>query len=128
MCFITDHEAVTDLLSSFFRRHLPSPLPSYTPPSFSSALETVATLFDAPQVRLRNPRNPESYSSLSSAEKEEVRVDLERMKGYEQEWMQKPLLAGAEGVEPWEIDTARRVPRPKWRYVRHLLRRPLTPC
>ncbi|BGP29411.1 hypothetical protein JCM10296v2_001150 [Rhodotorula toruloides] len=118
MCFITAHEPVTYHLSSFLRRHLPPYLPTYTPPAFSSALETVSKLFNSPKARLRNPRNPESYSSLSDADKEEVRVDLERMRRYEREWATKPLLEGAEGVEPWELETAERIPRPKWRWSR----------
>lgn len=117
MCWISHPDTTTALISSFLSRHTPSTPATYVAPDFAAALQRTATLFSNPEALLRDPRLPESFSSLTTEQVAGVAADIERLRGYEQAWRSRPLVEGAEGVEAWEEDAAISVPRPRWRCV-----------
>ncbi|GAA5822356.1 hypothetical protein JCM3770_000532 [Rhodotorula araucariae] len=117
-CWATHPTLVTSYLSSFLARHVPAAPSAYTPPDFQAALQRTAAVLSNPKALLRNPRRPESFSFLTDDEMAMVAADLERVRGYEEAWRQRPLVQGADGLEPWEESSATRVPRPRWRWSR----------
>ncbi|GAA5998059.1 alpha/beta fold hydrolase [Rhodotorula paludigena] len=118
LCWMTSPAEVTSRLSSFLLRHAPPSTPSYHPPDFPAALRRVAQLTSNAKAAQRNPRSAESFSCLSDEDKDEAAGDLSRMREYAAAWQSRPLLEGAESVEPWEEQAMGRVPRPKWRFSR----------
>ncbi|BGP37417.1 hypothetical protein JCM10450v2_001327 [Rhodotorula kratochvilovae] len=117
-CWVTQPALVTSYLSSFLARHASAAPSAYTAPDFPAALQRIAALTSNPKAALRNPHKPESFSSLTEEEKAMVAADLERVRGYEAAWRARPLVEGSEGLEPWEEQSAARVPRPRWRWSR----------
>lgn len=120
LCWMTNPAEITSRLSSFLCRHAPPSTPSYHAPDFPAALRRVAQLTSNAKAAQRNPRSAESFSCLSDEDKDEAAGDLSRMREYAAVWQSRPLLEGAESVEPWEEQAMGRVPRPKWRCVAFL--------
>ncbi|GAA5973336.1 hypothetical protein JCM11641_003078 [Rhodosporidiobolus odoratus] len=118
VCYHTHNDDVLPRLTSFLSRHAPSSSPSPIPLDLTAALRTCSSITGNPKVLLRNSRCPESYSVLPDAEREEATRDLARMQQYEAEWAKRPLVRGAEGLEPWEAAKTERVARPTWRWSR----------
>ncbi|GAA5854694.1 hypothetical protein JCM9279_006994 [Rhodotorula babjevae] len=118
LCWSTHPETTTAHLSSFLARHAPPRPASYTPPDFTGALRRTATLFGNPDALLRDPGLPESFSTLTAQEALVVAADIERIAGYEAAWRARPLIDGAEGVEPWQQWCTDLVRQPRWRWSR----------
>ncbi|GAA6006125.1 hypothetical protein JCM10207_000531 [Rhodosporidiobolus poonsookiae] len=118
VAFLSEAEPALSHMTSFLSRHTPSsPLPIHSP-DFALALRTCSEMAQNPKILVRNPRNPESYSALSTEEREKCAVDLAKMARYEAEWSARPLADGAEGLEPWQDASAGRIPRQRWRWSR----------
>ncbi|BGP20104.1 hypothetical protein JCM10213_002645 [Rhodosporidiobolus nylandii] len=84
MLAVTHPSAVLARMGPFLARHSPSSAPSYAPADFHSALASASHLASDPNIALRNPHHPESYSFLTSEEKEAAKQAIEEMKRVEE--------------------------------------------
>lgn len=109
MLALTHPELVRSLVSSFLARH-PAFSATVVPLDLSYALNMAATLAQNPKILLRNPRQQESYSILTTEEKELAAKTLGEWKTLEESctlW-----LPGVNEKEEWEKDPAVRARQP----------------
>lgn len=116
MLWTTHADAVTARLATFLTRQLDASPPANTviPLDLRYALSFAAKLAENPRVKLRNPRDPESYSARSAEEKVKRAKKIEELKKSAAEC--KLRIPGASDPETWVLEAAPPTARPKRRW------------
>lgn len=116
MLWATHADSVTSRLANFLSRQLEANPPTNTviPLDLRYALSVAAELGENPRIGLRNPRDPESYSTRSAEEKAKRAEKIEELKKSAAEC--KLRIPGSNDPETWVLEAAPPTARPKRRW------------